>query len=343
MNVLVTGGAGYIGSHACKALAAGGINPVVLDDLSTGNRWAVKWGPFIKGDIADVALVRELLRAYSISSVLHFAGSGSVAESMENAAKYFNNNLRSGLALLEAMIEAGAKTIVFSSTCAVYGDSVEIPIAESTKTSPINPYGESKLMFEGCLRWYARVHGLRWLALRYFNAAGADPDGEIGEEHDPETHLVPCVIRTALGMQDCLTIYGSAYPTPDGTCVRDYVHVTDLARAHVRAMQHLWTMPHGYGDAVNLGTGQGHSVSEVVREVERVAGRRVNVSWAAPRPGDPPALVAAVGKAARDLGWVPALSSLESLVDTAHRWHSRSLALEPFGSDRNSPLVAETS
>ena len=320
MNVLVTGGAGFIGSHTCKILSHHGITPVVLDNLSTGNRWAVRWGPFFMGDISDVPLVQEILTKYSIEAVIHFAGSAYVGESMANAAKYFNNNLRSSLALLEGMLAGGARTIVFSSSCATYGVPARVPVDEHNETVPVNPYGETKLMFERCLHWYAQVHGLKWVALRYFNAAGADLDGEIGESHEPETHLIPCAVRAALGIQEFLPVYGSDYPTEDGTCIRDYVHVSDLGRAHVMALKYLDKMAEGHGEVLNLGAGLGHSVLGIVREVERVSGRSVRLSIEPRRAGDPPVLVASAGRAKDLLGWVPELSSLETMVISSYQW-----------------------
>ena len=322
-GVLVTGGAGYIGSHTCKALAAAGYSPVALDNLVHGHRWAVRWGPFEQADLADREAIERFLRRHDIGSVIHFAAYAYVGESMADPGKYFRNNVAHTLNLLEAMRAVGVGRIVFSSTCATYGVPEAVPIAEGERQLPVNPYGESKLFIERALYWHGAAHGLRWTALRYFNAAGADPDGEIGEDHDPETHLIPLAIETALGRRRELQVLGTDYPTPDGTAVRDYVHVTDLADAHVRALRHL--EGEGPSGALNLGTGRGHSVREVIAMVERVGGRKVNARNAPRRAGDPPVLVAAPGRARELLGWEPRWSSLETIVQTAHRWHSAHL------------------
>ena len=322
-GVLVTGGAGYIGSHTCKALAAAGYSPVALDNLVHGHRWAVRWGPFEQADLADREAIERVLRRHDIGAVIHFAAYAYVGESMADPGKYFRNNVAHTLNLLEAMRAVGVGRIVFSSTCATYGVPEAVPIAEGERQLPVNPYGESKLFIERALYWHGAAHGLRWTALRYFNAAGADPDGEIGEDHDPETHLIPLAIETALGRRRELQVLGTDYPTPDGTAVRDYVHVTDLADAHVRALRHL--EGEGPSGALNLGTGCGHSVREVIAVVERVSGRKVNARNAPRRAGDPPVLVAAPGRARELLGWEPRWSSLETIVQTAHRWHSAHL------------------
>ena len=318
-NVLVTGGAGYIGSHACKALAQSGYTPVTLDNLVYGHRWAVRWGPFVQGDLADEALVRRVLREHHVQAVVHFAGYAYVGESMLQPGKYFHNNACNTVSLLNAMQAEGVGNIVFSSTCATYGVPRAVPIDEHHPQCPVNPYGESKLFVEKMLEWYRVAHGLRYAALRYFNAAGADPDGEIGEDHDPETHLIPLVIDAAQGRRPAVSIFGTDYPTPDGTAVRDYIHVTDLALAHVLAVDRL--LGGGESLRLNLGTGQGHSVRDVIRMVEDVGGRPVPVNEAPRRPGDPPELVAAVGKAREALGWVPRHSDLRTIVSTAWRWH----------------------
>lgn len=319
MRVLVTGGAGYIGSQTSKLLMATGHEPVVLDNLSTGHRWAVRWGEYVEGDLADTAQVREALERHAIEAVIHFAASAYVGESMQNPRKYFHNNVTNTLKLLDAMLDAGVRYMVFSSSCATYGLPDRLPITEMEPQRPVNPYGESKLFVERVLRWYGEVYGLHWMALRYFNAAGADPDGEIGEIHDPETHLIPLVIQAALGQRSQLDVFGTDYPTADGTAVRDYIHVVDLARAHISALDHLSSG--GDSMALNLGTGHGHSVKEVVQTVERVAQRPVPVREAPRRAGDPPALVADATRAAHVLGWTPGCSDLETVVTTAWRWH----------------------
>jgi UDP-glucose-4-epimerase GalE len=318
--VLVTGGAGYIGSHTCKALAFAGYTPVTYDNLVHGHRWAVRWGPLVRGDIADGELLTETLRRHSIGAVIHFAGYAYVGESMTYPAKYFRNNIANTVTLLEAMESVGVDKIVFSSSCATYGTPAELPICEDTPQEPINPYGESKLAVERMLQWCGIAHRLHWSALRYFNAAGADPDGEIGEDHQPETHLIPLAIEAALGSRGPLEIYGSDYQTADGTAVRDYVHVTDLASAHVRALKHLERG--GESTALNLGTGRGHSVREVVDMVGYISGRRVPVQFAARRNGDPPKLVANADRAREVLRWEPRYSTLRSIVQSAWRWHA---------------------
>lgn len=322
-NVLVTGGAGYIGSHTCKALAAAGYLPVALDNLSCGHRWAVRWGPLEVADLADRTAVERVLRTCRIDAVIHFAASAYVGESMADPGRYFRNNVANTLNLLEAMQAAGVATLVFSSTCATYGIPASVPIAEDAPQAPVNPYGESKLFVERALHWHGVAHGLRSMALRYFNAAGADPDAEIGEDHQPETHLVPLAIEVALGRRSELQVMGTDYPTGDGTAIRDFVHVTDLADAHVRALRHL--QAGGASGAVNLGTGRGHSVREVVAMVERVTGYKVATRDVPRRAGDPAALVAAPGRARELLGWQPQWSNLDQIVQTAQQWHCRHL------------------
>jgi UDP-glucose-4-epimerase GalE len=318
-SVLVTGGAGYIGSHTCKTLARSGYMPVVIDNLSTGHAWAVKWGPLIEGDISDLTLVRNTLRKYRIDAVIHFAANASVAESMANPFKYLHGNVHSTLTLLEAMREADVRKIVFSSTCATYGIPRQIPIAELSPQIPVNPYGESKLFIERALRWYEEAFGFTWAALRYFNAAGADQEGEIGECHTPETHLIPILIGAALRVRSAARIMGTDYPTPDGTAIRDYIHVEDLADAHYRALKHL---ERGAASlAVNLGTGRGYSVREVIAAIEHVCGISVPAQESERRPGDPPELVAD-NRLARDLlSWDPHSSDIHDIVRTAYEWH----------------------
>jgi UDP-glucose-4-epimerase GalE len=323
-RVLVTGGAGYIGSHAAKALDAAGYEPVVFDNLARGHRSAVRWGPFIEGDLANRALLGDSLRRLEIGAVMHFAASAYVGESMTKPELYFGNNVVNSVNLLEAMRETGVRQIVFSSTCATYGIPQSVPIREEMPQRPINPYGESKLMVERMLHWYGVAHGFAHMALRYFNAAGADPDGEIGEHHDPETHLIPLVLDAALGRRPRVEIYGTDYPTPDGTAVRDYIHVSDLAEAHVLALKHL--QEGGASGALNLATGQGHSVRDVIAAAERVTRRTVPRHEIERRAGDPPALVADAGRARQILGWNPRLSDLETIVATAWRWHAAHFA-----------------
>lgn len=318
-SVLVTGGAGYIGSHACKALAASGHIPVTFDSLEHGHRSAVRWGPFVHGEVGDTQLLIRTMCDLGIEAVIHFAAYAYVGESMQAPEKYFRNNVTGTLSLLEAMRAGNVEHIVFSSTCATYGLPDSVPIDETHPQHPVNPYGESKLFVERALHWYGVVHGIRYVALRYFNAAGADGDGEIGECHDPETHLIPSVIETALGNRDAIDIYGTDYPTPDGTAIRDYIHVTDLADAHVRALDFL--RGRGKSLCLNLGTGNGYSVREVVDAVAACAGRPIPVRECARRPGDPAVLVANASRAREVLGWEPHCSELESIVATAWQWH----------------------
>jgi len=318
-SILVTGGAGYIGSHACKALAAAGYTPVTLDNLVYGHRSAVRWGPFVRGELADESLVRRVLRHHAIRAVIHFAGYAYVGESMAAPGKYFENNFSATVALLDAIRAENVQRIVFSSTCATYGIPQAVPITEDHPQQPVNPYGESKLFVERLLSWFGSAHGLRHVALRYFNAAGADADGDAGEDHDPETHLIPLAIDAALRRRAPVSVFGTDYETPDGTAIRDYIHVTDLADAHVKALEYL--QAGGESVRLNLGTGTGHSVREVIRTIETVSGRPVPVLEAPRRAGDPPELVAASGRARDVLGWTPRHSDLRNIVATAWAWH----------------------
>lgn len=320
-NILVTGGAGYIGSHTCKALHAAGDRPIVFDSLVHGHPEAVKWGALVEADLADASRLAQTIREHEISAVIHFAGFTDVGESMTAPGKYFRNNFTNTNALLDAMVASRIEHIVFSSTAAVYGLPQNVPIVEDHPLKPINPYGESKLCAERALEWYARAHQLKAISLRYFNAAGADADGEIGEDHDPETHLIPLVIAAALGRRASVNVYGTDYPTHDGTAVRDYIHVIDLAEAHVQALNYL--REGGKSIALNLGAGRGHSVREVIAAIERVAGCAVSANNAARREGDPAVLVADASRARQRLNWVPRHSSLQTIVETAWRWHSR--------------------
>ena len=318
-RVLLTGGAGYIGSHTAKLLSKAGFEPVTLDNLITGHRWAVKWGPFVKGEISDQSLVRDIVEEYRIEAVLHFAAYASVAESMRRPRQYFTNNVTDSFRLFEALLDSSVRHVIFSSTCATYGVPQHVPITESHPQNPVNPYGESKLMIEKALRWYGRAYGMSSVCLRYFNAAGADPEGEIGEAHDPETHLIPLTIQAAMGARDAITVFGADYPTEDGTAVRDYTHVSDLAKAHVLALQYL--LDGGESEAVNLGTGRGHSVLEVIEAVEQVCGRNVPARRCRRRPGDPAKLVADASKARQVLNWRPEFNDLTEIVSTAWDWH----------------------
>lgn len=323
MRVLVTGGAGYIGSHTAKALACAGHVPVVLDNLVTGHRWAVRWGPFVEGDLGDRALLRKTIRRERIDAVIHFAAFAYVGESVLHPRAYFQNNVVKSLGLFDTLLDLGVTLCVFSSTCATYGVPASLPIDESHPQDPVNPYGASKLFIERALRAYSAAHDLRSVSLRYFNAAGADPDGELGEAHDPETHLIPLVIEAACGRRARADIFGLDYPTPDGTAVRDYIHVADLADAHVRALDYL--RANGPTTSLNLGTGQGHSVRDVIDAVEAVSGRAVPVRELPRRVGDPPALVANAQRASDVLGWRPRYPELATMVESAWRWHTNTL------------------
>ncbi len=318
--VLVTGGAGYIGSHVCKALHAAGWSPVVYDSLENGHREAVRWGPLVQADLGDTEALRRAFDAYRPQAVMHFAAYAYVGESMTQPGRYFRNNTAYALNLLDAMVRAGVSDVVFSSTCATYGIPAQMPITEDTPQHPVNPYGDSKLFVERMLGWFEQAHGLRPMVLRYFNAAGADADGEIGELHEPETHLIPRAMLAAIGRLPHIDVFGTDYPTPDGTAVRDYIHVSDLASAHVRALEHL--REGGLPATLNLGTGQGRSVREVIDAIEQVAGRSVPVRFAPRRPGDPPVLVADPSRALRVLGWEARQSDLETIVSTAWKWHA---------------------
>ena len=319
--MLVTGGAGYIGSHVVKELTIAGHDVVVYDNLSKGHREAVRGGTFIHGDLADKGLLRETMRAHGVDVVVHLAADTSVAESMSNPAVYYQNNVVNGLTLLDTMLECGVKRIVFSSSAAVYGEPEKVPITEDASKRPTNVYGETKLVFEGILAAYDRAYGLKYISLRYFNAAGADESGEIGEDHNPETQLIPIVLQTALGQRPYLEIYGTDYPTRDGTCIRDYIHVSDLAVAHILAAEALMNgVP---SNVYNLGNESGHSVREVVSVAEKVVGHKIPVREAGRRPGDPAVLVASSEKIRRDLGWRPRYANLEDIVASAWKWHSR--------------------
>ncbi len=321
MSILVTGGAGYIGSHTAKMLAESGQSPVVLDNFAYGHDWAVKWGPLERGDLGDADFIKGVFSRHSIDAVIHFAAFAYVGESMTHPRKYFQNNTVNTLNLLDAMIDRGVTAFVFSSTCATYGVPTHVPIDETHLQTPVNPYGESKLMVEKILRWYGEAYGLKSVALRYFNAAGADPDGTIGEDHDPETHLIPLVIDAARGTRPPVGVFGTDYPTPDGTAIRDYIHVTDLATAHVGALEYL--RKGGATTAINLGTGKGRSVREVIQTVEAVSGRRVPTVLSPRRAGDPPALVANPQKAKDVLGWSARYVDLRTIIEHAWKWHTR--------------------
>jgi UDP-glucose-4-epimerase GalE len=318
--ILVTGGAGYIGSHALLGLRAAGFDVLVADDLIEGHRPAVLGQPLVQGSLLDPTFVRGLFSARKIAAVMHFAARCYVGESVRDPGRYYENNVGGTRNLLQAMAEAGVRRFVFSSTCATYGEPDRVPIVEDCPQQPTNPYGRSKLACEWLLQDYHRAHGIDAVALRYFNAAGADPEGRIGEDHRPETHLIPLVLAAGSGGRPALQVHGGDYPTRDGTCIRDYVHVTDLAQAHVLALRSLMDGRGGFS-AYNLGNAQGHSVLEVIAAAERVLGRPVPHGIGPRRPGDPPMLVGDPGKIRAELDWRPRFGDLESILATAWRWH----------------------
>ena len=320
-NVLVTGGAGYIGSHTCKALSQAGYQPVVLDNLVYGHDWAVKWGPLEVCDTTDSSAIESVIERYKPIAAIHFAAYAYVGESVTNPAKYYWNNVIGTLKLLDALHVKGVDKLIFSSTCATYGIPDGRTISELQPQRPINPYGHSKLMVEQILRDYDAAYGLRSIALRYFNAAGADPDCEIGEDHNPETHLIPLVLDAAGGRRDNITIFGTDYDTPDGTCVRDYIHVTDLAAAHLLALEMLKNG--NKTDAYNVGVGHGCSVREVIDATRRLTGQKIVVVEGERRPGDPPFLVAESNRIRNEFGWEPSYSALDSIIETAWSWHQK--------------------
>lgn len=321
MKILVTGGAGYIGSHTCKALALAGHEVRVYDNLSTGFRGLVKWGELTEGDILDTERLEACLRDWRPDGIIHFAAFSQVGESVGNPVKYIRNNVAGTLSILEAMHAAGVRDIVVSSTAAVYGIPKNCPITENMPAAPITPYGETKLFMEWMLADFARAYGLSWTALRYFNAAGADPEGECGECHQPETHLIP---RALMAMTEEITdfrIMGDDYPTPDGTCIRDYIHVSDLASAHVLAMERLCRGGDGQGLSLNLGTGNGISVREILTTAAEVTNRRLNYAVGSRRAGDPPVLIADGSRAQKMLCWSAQRSSVETILADAWKWH----------------------
>lgn len=320
-KIMIVGGAGYVGSHANKLLSNRGYDTVVFDNLSTGHKELVKWGDYFYGDLRSSADIRKCLKEHNVSDVMHFAACALVGESMSDPAKYYDNNVVNMLNLLNEMRVAGIRNIVFSSSAAVYGVPTEVPIPEEHRKDPINPYGRTKSVMEDIMKDYRAAYGLEAVNLRYFNAAGADPEGEIGEMHFPETHAIPLALQAAAGFTGPFSVLGADYDTPDGTCVRDYVHVADLASAHLLALELLRGKKSGA--TVNLGNGRGFSVREIVDMARKVTGRRFNVVEAARRPGDPPTLVASCGKAMELLGWKPEHSDLEEIVGTAWRWMLR--------------------
>ena len=320
-EVLVTGGAGYIGSTMCRQLQKNGYQPVVIDNLSTGHRQAVQWGPFYQGSLENTDLLHRIFTEHRPAAVMHFAACCYVNESVREPVKYYRNNVAATIRLLEAMRQHQIKNFIFSSSCATYGEPEILPMDEDHPQRPINPYGRSKLMVEQILKDMDAVEDLHYVCLRYFNAAGADPESQIGEDHDPETHLIPLVLMTALGRRETIHIFGDDYSTRDGTCIRDYIHINDLARAHLLALERLLS---GHPSSVyNLGNGDGYSVREVIETARMVTGRSIPVSVSGRRAGDPAELISASGKALQDLGWKPEIGALRDIIATAWEWHRR--------------------
>lgn len=323
-TILVTGGAGYIGSHVVKSLQQHGYRVLVFDNLICGHRDVVEnvlQAELVVGDICDRALLDHIFATHNIAAVMHFAAYAYVGESIKEPGKYYRNNVSGTVTLLEAMVAANVKKLVFSSTCATYGIPDVVPITETVVQNPINPYGTSKLIVEKILADFDMAYGLRSVCFRYFNAAGADPDGQLGEDHTPETHLIPLVLQTALGQRESISIFGTDYPTVDGSCVRDYIHVTDLAQAHLLGLDHL--LKGHQSEAFNLGNGSGFSVKQVIEVARHVTGRPINVIETARRPGDPPVLVGSYEKAKKLLGWTPRFSNLNDIVTHAWQWHQK--------------------
>ena len=319
--ILVTGGAGYIGSHCVRELQERGIDVVVYDNLITGHIETVKNVPFVKGDIFDIDLLRKTIRDYNVDSVIHFAAFSLVGESMENPAKYYHNNVAGTLALLDAMILENVKYLVFSSSAATYGDCEDDIITEKSPQNPTSVYGQTKLMMEQFMQDYDKAYGMKYVALRYFNAAGAHYSGEIGEDHNPESHLIPIIMQVANGKREYISIFGDDYPTFDGTCVRDYIHITDLADAHIKALDYLKNG--GKSDYFNLGNGNGFSVKQVIEMTEKVTDMEINKKIGKRRAGDPAVLVASSDKIKKVLGWKPKYDSLEKIVASAWKWHKK--------------------
>jgi len=319
--ILITGGAGYIGSHINKMLNESGYETVVVDNLVYGHREAVKWGKLYVIDLSDTDALRELFKKYRFETVFHFAAYAYVGESVENPAKYYRNNVANTINLLDVMKEFNTGRIIFSSTCATYGVPSQIPIKEDDAQKPINPYGRTKLMMEQLLRDYNEAYGIEYCCLRYFNAAGASPDGDIGEKHDPETHLIPLVLDAASDENKSIGVYGTDYPTPDGSCIRDYIHVMDLASAHVRAMDYL--IKGNQSCCINLGNGSGVSVFEIIESAKRVTGKNINVNLSPRRPGDPPELIGSAELAKELLGWNPQYPDIDTIIKHAWLWHQK--------------------
>ncbi len=322
-SILVTGGAGYIGSHCCKALALAGYEPITYDSLERGHAWAVKWGPLEQGDILDRNRMDEVLQKHKPEAVMHFAAYAYVEESVKYPDKYYKNNVEGSLNLLEATRANGISKFIFSSSCAVYGLPRDSSITEGHPVKPINPYGKYKLEVEKLLQDHSKAHGLTYISLRYSNAAGADPDGEIGESHEPETHLIPLILDTAINKQEYISIFGTDYDTPDGTCIRDYIHVCDLADGHVKGLQYL--EKEKKSNIVNLGSGRGYSVNEIISTTREITNMEINGTIVDRRPGDPPKLVANIEYAKKVLNWEPQHSRIENIIETAWKWEKGSM------------------
>ncbi|MCK9150792.1 UDP-glucose 4-epimerase GalE [Methanobacterium alcaliphilum] len=319
--ILIIGGAGYIGSHINKMLNQLGHETIILDNLSYGHKEFTKWGKFIEGDINETAKLERIFQNYPVDSVMHFAAFTYVGESVTNPQKYYVNNVKNTLNLLETMNKYHIKNFIFSSTCAVYGEPQELPLKEDHPLNPINPYGRSKLMIENILKDYSEAYDFNYASLRYFNAAGADPEAEIGEWHDPETHLIPLVLDAASGRRDAINIFGTDYPTKDGTCIRDYIHVCDLAQAHLKALDYL--KDKDTSEIFNLGNGNGFSVREVIETAARITGQKIKSIEDKPRAGDPPILIGSAAKAKKVLGWKPHWKDLSEIIETSWKWHQR--------------------
>lgn len=320
-HILVVGGAGYIGSYMCKYLFQHGYTPVVLDNLIYGHQQAVKWGPFLQGSMENADLLDRIFTEFDIIAVMHFAAYAYVGESVSKPAKYYKNNVAATISLLDAMVRNKIKKFIFSSTCATYGIPYTIPITEQTPQNPINPYGHTKVMVEQILSDFQNAYGLESISLRYFNAAGADPECEVGEDHKPETHLIPLIFQTALGQRKNIKIYGDDYSTRDGTCIRDYIHIADLAQAHFLAMKRL--LNGTPGSNFNLGNGKGYSVKEIIELARVITGKKIPVEIVNKRPGDPPVLIGSSEKAINHLGWKPVFSEISVILETAWQWHRK--------------------
>ncbi|MDI6881735.1 MAG: UDP-glucose 4-epimerase GalE [Methanothermobacter sp.] len=318
--IFIVGGAGYIGSHVNKLLSNEGYKTLILDNLSKGHEEFVKWGKFIKGDLKDKRLLARIFKEYDINAVMHFAALTDVRESIQDPGSYYKNNVKNTLNLLDAMRENNVKKFIFSSTCAVYGNPLEIPITEDHPCNPISPYGRSKLMIENILEDYSRAYDFNYVSLRYFNAAGADPQTEIGEWHEPETHLIPIILDAAIGKRENVQIFGTDYPTPDGTCIRDYIHVMDLANAHYKALRLL---EEDKSEIFNLGNGNGFSVKEIIETCKEITGEKIHTIESKKRPGDPPILIGSSKKAKRILSWRPEFADIKDIIETAWEWHQK--------------------